>query len=137
MRTSLAALAILLPAAAQAASFPISGTFGSEDACAIFAKGGAPAMFESTSDGTLVMPDRVVESGRDCTVTKNLNDGEYLAEMTCKYSTSRDWRPPSDTSLAYAGPLPKWEAKRHKKAEIKNLIWYAEGRAGIVLTRCD
>lgn len=136
MRALATAVAGLLSiSTASAATFPISGAFGSEDACAIYTRGGTDALFKSESNGTLVLPDRVIEAGKDCTVTKAVDDGEYTAELSCRFTPDaiNETAPPW---FAYAGKLPDWEAKRHKKSDIQNLIWYAEGRAGIVLSRC-
>ena len=55
MRTLLM-LAALIPASAIAAELPISGVFGSRAACAIYAAGGADAVFHDgmKDDGTMV-----------------------------------------------------------------------------------
>lgn len=128
--------AIVATASEGAPQFPISGAYGDHDACTVYRAGGAVAVYQSQITGTLVLPTEVIEAGMDCYVTRILkDDSDFNAVIACSYSADRKIRTPTERP-AYAGTLPGWYAKSLRGSARSQVIWYAEGRAGSVLSPC-
>lgn len=115
LRSGLFVSMVAIAGAAQAASFPITGSYGDPASCAAFKASGTTGAMK-VPGGTLVLPDRFLAQDRECVVTgKDKLPGIFT--VTCHGA---------------GGEVASFANVEKKKSGI----WFAEGKAGSIFKRC-